>query len=285
MATLEFEDHIMICLDHLDIENVSVTGEAIVNAGSNSTIVNAPNWLQDTCENILFPDFDFEFNCVNAAVFFNDKSSGPIAGRSWNFGDMGSVQNTSGSINPIHLFEGPGPFQVSLTLSDGASTVSFTKSVDLNSSVLPENRVELSNGKLISFLPANKYQWVLDGELLNDTNLRSIGLSAGLGMYSVLTFDEDCNRQSSPFLVTGLRDEENRDLVQVYPNPANEKLYVAGENIQRLRLINQLGQDMISEFISVRDAKSLDVSKLPEGIYILLIQSGNEIISRRVIIR
>lgn len=285
LATLEFEDHIMICLDHLDIENVSVTGEAIVNAGSNSTIVNAPNWLQDTCENILFPDFDFEFNCVNAAVFFNDKSSGPIAGRSWNFGDMGSVQNTSGSINPIHLFEGPGPFQVSLTLSDGASTVSFTKSVDLNSSVLPENRVELSNGKLISFLPANKYQWVLDGELLNDTNLRSIGLSAGLGMYSVLTFDEDCNRQSSPFLVTGLRDEENRDLVQVYPNPANEKLYVAGENIQRLRLINQLGQDMISEFISVRDAKSLDVSKLPEGIYILLIQSGNEIISRRVIIR
>ncbi|MGB4974066.1 MAG: S8 family serine peptidase, partial [Cyclobacteriaceae bacterium] len=285
LATLEFEDHVKICLDHLDIENISITGETILNAGENSTVVNSPNWLQDACDNILFPDFDFEFNCENAAVFFVDNSLGPITGRSWNFGNAGSTQNTSSLVNPIHLFEGSGQFQVSLEVSDGENTVSFTKSLDLNSSVLPENKIELSNGKLISFLPANKYQWVLDGELLEETNLRSIDLSSELGVYSVLTFDENCNRQSSPFLVTELTEDKNRNLIQLYPNPVEGKLFVAGKNIQKLRLMNQLGQDMPVEFVFALDEWSLDVTKLPKGAYIMLVHSGNEVISRRIVIR
>ncbi|MCB0493753.1 MAG: S8 family serine peptidase [Cyclobacteriaceae bacterium] len=285
LATLEFTDHVKICLDHLDIENISITGEAILNAGMNSTVINSLNWLQDTCDNILFPDFDFEYNCENAAVIFTDKSSGPITARNWDFGDAQSTQNISSSVNPIHLFEGPGQFQVSLAVTDGTSTVFYTRPVDLNPSELSENKIELSNGKLISFLPANKYQWVLDGELLEDTNLRSIGLSTGLGVYSVLTFDGNCNRQSIPFLVTGLKEEENQNSVQVYPNPSNDKLYVKGENVKRLRLVNQLGQDMPSEFVFDQDEWSLDVSNFPEGIYLLLVQSGNKMINRRVLIK
>ncbi|MEQ9413455.1 MAG: T9SS type A sorting domain-containing protein, partial [Cyclobacteriaceae bacterium] len=188
-------------------------------------------------------------------------------------------------INPIHLFEGAGQFQVSLGVTDGTSTVSYAKSVDLNPSVLAENKIELNNGKLISFLPANKYQWVLDGELLEDTNLRSIGLSTGLGVYSVLTFDDNCNRQSIPFLVTGLNDEENQNSVQVYPNPTNDKLYVKGENIDKLRLVNQLGQDIPTAFEFGQGEWSLDVTRIPKGIYILQVQSGIEMINQRVVIR
>lgn len=285
LATLEFENHIKICLDHLDIENVSVIGEATLNAGVNSTVVNSPNWLQDACDNVLFPDFDFEYNCENAAVFFTDNSSGPVTERSWDFGDEGSTQNSSSLLNPIHLFEGSGQFQVSLGVSDGENMVTFVKSLDLNSSVLPENKIELSNGKLISFLPANKYQWVLDGELLEETNLRSIDLSTGLGVYSVLTFDDNCNRQSSPFLVTGIIEKESQSAIQVYPNPTENKFYVAGEDIQKLRLLNQFGQDMSVEFVFSDGEWSTNVSKLPKGIYIVLAHSGTEITSRRIVIR
>jgi len=285
LATLEFENHVKICLDHLVIENVSITGEAILNAGTNSTVTNSPNWLQDSCENILFPDFDFEFNCENAAVFFTDKSSGPVSGYSWNFGDSGSAQNTSNSVNPIHLFEGTGQFQVSLEVSDGANAVSYTKSLELIPSVLVENKIELSNGKLISFLPANKYQWVLDGELLEDTNLRSIPLSAGLGVYSVLTFDEVCNRQSNPFLVTGLDNEEELNSVQIYPNPAEIQLYVEGDGIQSLKLVSQIGQDMEVKFIETQKGWSLNVSSLPKGFYIIRIQSSAGMTRQRVIVR
>lgn len=285
LATLDFELHNKVCFDHLDIENIAVTGQATLNAGVNSTVINAPNWLQDSCENILFPDFDFEFNCENAAVFFTDKSSGPVSGYSWDFGDPGSAQNTSSSVNPIHLFEGTGQFQVSLGVSDGTNTVSYTKSLELIPSVLVENDIELSNGKLISFLPANKYQWVLDGELLEDTNLRSIPLSTGFGVYSVLTFDDNCNRQSNSFLVTGLDNEEELNSIQIYPNPTESQLYVEGDGIQSLKLINQVGQDMLMKFIETQDGWSLNVSSLPKGFYIIMVQSNTGMARQRVIVR
>ncbi|MEP2669010.1 MAG: S8 family serine peptidase [Cyclobacteriaceae bacterium] len=285
LATLDFEEHIKICMDHLDVENVSVTGQATLNAGINSTLTNSPNWKQDTCDNILFPDFDFEFNCENAAVFFTDKSSGPVSGYNWDFGDITSVQNTSSLVNPIHLFEGTGQFQVSLEVSDGSNSVSYAKTLELNPSVLVENNIELSNGKLISFLPANKYQWVLDGELLEDTNLRSIPLSTGFGVYSVLTFDDNCNRQSTPFLVTGLTDEKDINSIQIHPNPAESQLYVKGEGIQSLRIVNQVGLNMIVEFEETQEGWSLNVSPLPKGLYIILVQSSFGVTRHRVVVR
>lgn len=285
LATLEFEDHNKICLDNLDIENISISGQATLNAGTNSTVINSPNWAQDSCDNILFPNFDFEYNCENAAVFFHDKSSGPIASWIWDFGDAGSAQNTSNAMNPIHLFEGVGQHQISLGVSDGVNSVSFTKLLSLNSTVLSENKIELSNGRLISFLPANKYQWVLNGELLKDTNHRSIDPSTGLGLYVVLTFDDNCNRQSDPFLITGTIDEENQNSIHVYPNPAESRLFIVGDDIQRLRLVNQMGQEVPIKAIEADDQFSLDVSGFSKGIYILQVLSGDHLSYHRVVIR
>ncbi|MEQ8425378.1 MAG: PKD domain-containing protein, partial [Cyclobacteriaceae bacterium] len=242
LATLDFEIHQKICLDNLDIENVTVTGQATLNAGSNSNLINSPNWFQDDCANILFPDFDIEFNCENAAVFFIDKSSGPVTNRNWDFGDEGSLSNESTLTNPVHLFSVGNQFTVTLTVSNGTATESFSKPVELNSTLLLENKVELSNGKLISFLPANKYQWVLNGELLDDTNLRSIDFSGSEGLYAVLTFDDNCNRQSETFLVTGLEESFGQQSIQVYPNPTQGEVFVIGDEINDVQVVNSVGQ-------------------------------------------
>ena len=285
MATLEFQKHKKICLDNLDIVNVQVTGEATLNAGANSTVVNSPNWWQDACSNILFPDFDFEYNCENAAVFFIDKSSGPVSSWQWDFGDVGTAQNTSSATNPIHLFEGPGPFQISLTVSNGTGPVGYTKALALGPTELLENKVELENGKLISFLPANSYQWVLDGELLENTNKRSIGLSAGLGVYSVLTFDGDCNRQSKPFLVTGGLAEPGQRPIEVYPNPAERDLFVAGEDIKKIRLLDQVGREIAISPTETNDGFRLPTSGLSKGVYFLQVHYGQRVSYHRVVVR
>lgn len=284
-AILEFEGHNKICLDNLDIKSISVTGRSVLNAGINSTVINSPHWVQDSCNHILFPDFDYEYNCENAAVFLIDKSSGPITSRNWNFGDVGSAQNTSTAVNPVHAFMESDQFQVSLEVTDGINSVSFARPLNLGPTILLENKIELSNGRLISFLPANRYQWVLDGELLGGANKRSIDLSNGLGVYTVLTFDDNCNRQSDAFLVTGTIEEINQKAIQVYPNPAEKRLFVTGDGIQKIRLVNLMDQEVPINPLDVDGEFRLDISDIPRGIYILQVLSGNHMYYHRIVIR
>ena len=121
--------------------------------------------------------------------------------------------------------------------------------------------------------------------MLEDTNLRSIPLSTGFGVYSVLTFDDNCNRQSTPFLVTGLTDEKDINSIQIHPNPAESQLYVKGEGIQSLRIVNQVGLNMIVEFEETQEGWSLNVSPLPKGLYIILVQSSFGVTRHRVVVR
>jgi len=289
IGSLNFENHKKICLDHLVVTNVSVLGMSVVNAGPNSILTNSPNWLKDSCDNILFPDFEVQYSCEHAAVFFIDKSSGPIAGRLWNFGDPGSAQNESELVSPVHLFETGGQHVVQLEISDGVKSESFDLTIELEGTSLAENSIELSNGRLISFLPADKYQWVLDGKLLDNTNLRSIDFSNGLGLYAVLTFDETCNRQSKTFLVTAAKDEVEKEIGSnvIYPNPANSEIFIRSGSlvVRNIGLMNNLGQQKEVNSTLIEGGWRIDVSKLPAGIYILQLQTESTTIQYRIVIQ
>lgn len=286
LATLNFELNQKICLDHLTINNVEVTGESTVSAGLNSTVTNSPGWIADDCSNILFADFEVAFNCENASVYFTDKSSGPISSRTWNFGDDASQVNESQEANPIHFFEGPGQYDVTLTVSNGTSNDSYQKTIELLPSVLAENRIEFNNGKLISFQPAEGYQWVLDGKILDGVDTRSIDFSNGFGEYSVLTFDELCNRRSEPFLVTGLNGDFADSGLYLYPNPATTQLSILfGKPVTGIKITDQLGRSLFPAWTKTSDGAEIDISEFPGGIYILHVQSESRIIYRRVVFR
>ncbi|MCB0487854.1 MAG: S8 family serine peptidase [Cyclobacteriaceae bacterium] len=286
LAIINFELNQKICLDHLTIDNVEVTGESTISAGLNSTLTNSPGWVEDDCSNILFADFEVSFNCENASVYFTDKSSGPISSRTWNFGDDASQTNESKEINPIHFFEGPGQFAVTLTISDGTSSDSYLRTISLLPSVLIENRIELNNGKLISFQPAEAYQWVLDGKVLEGADTRSIDFINGFGEYAVLTFDEVCNRRSEPFLVTGFGEDSQTGGLYVYPNPAVDHLNVlSGSALDNIKITDQIGRELFPLWNKTDDGAEIDISEFPRGIYILHVQSESQIFYRRVVFR
>lgn len=287
VATLDVERNQKICLDNLDIENVVVSGEAVVSAGLNSNIINSAGWIEAACQDILFADFDVQFTCEKAAVFFIDKSSGPISERSWNFGDEGSGNNESDKVNPIHYYESLGSYVVSLQVSEGAVIDTFSKEISLTENLLEDNKVELSNGKLISFLPAEKYQWILDNKLLENTNLRSIDFSNGVGEYAVLTFDEVCNKRSSVFLVTGFGDENRTNEIIIYPNPTSDKITIqnSGKTLLGFRMLSNLGQPLSVDSAAIDNGWQIDGSEIPKGIYILQLQYQSETTYNRIIVR
>ncbi|GAB4294172.1 MAG: hypothetical protein Kow0068_19060 [Marinilabiliales bacterium] len=69
--------------------------------------------------------------------------------------------------------------------------------------------------------------------------------------------------------------------LSVYPNPANDKLFIDGANPETVSIFNVLGKELIKtdNFIG-----SIDISNLHEGIYILKIKIDNITESRKFII-
>jgi hypothetical protein len=62
---------------------------------------------------------------------------------------------------------------------------------------------------------------------------------------------------------TGIKPISNNFQVTVYPNPATNKIYIAGKNIREIKLFDVLGEQVIST-----KEKEVDVSSLNAGVYL-----------------
>ena len=64
--------------------------------------------------------------------------------------------------------------------------------------------------------------------------------------------------------------------VEIYPNPANETLTLTAENIKEIVVSNLLGEVVQSLKFKVQSSSAtIDISKLPQGIYLLRFQTNN----------
>ncbi len=111
------------------VHNYTSTGTYVVRLAIADTITGCLDTAYDTVK-ISIPNADFTaspvFGCGPLAVNFTDLSSGttPIVGWNWNFGDG----NTSNQQNPIHTYQNPGLYDVTLFATDSnGCTVSKTE--------------------------------------------------------------------------------------------------------------------------------------------------------------
>lgn len=75
-------------------------------------------------------------------------------------------------------------------------------------------------------------------------------------------------------------EENETEKVSVYPNPANDKLFVNAENIQHIDLYNVTGQLVLST-----TEAEINVSELESGMYFVRVKHGEKTYTERVIIR
>jgi gliding motility-associated-like protein len=94
-------------------------------------IANSNNGCTDTLAQsfVVFPssvaDFTVSNVCDGDTVFFTNNSTGNISIYAWSFGDG----NTSTDIQPAHLYNTPGTYQVQLITDNGNCADTITKSV------------------------------------------------------------------------------------------------------------------------------------------------------------
>ena len=120
-------------------------------------------------------------------------------------------------------------------------------------------------------------QWYNDETLITDTPSSNITPNLLLGgAYSVIVSSENCELQSSPYLITAMEEIISSDIIEIYPNPAIDYIEV--------RLEDLIGQEVnitisdINGKVYLREETAslteiIELKDIPQGIYILLVES------------
>ena len=133
--------------EKLEIENIYITWETGNAQANNKSCPTSAGNSQCSFPGIAFvvntplvANFDFETNCENLSVSFeNLTTGGEVAGYNftWNFGDG----NTSTQVNPTHTYTTAGTYTVTLTARDGLFERTITKQVEVNNPISLEGVV------------------------------------------------------------------------------------------------------------------------------------------------
>ena len=76
-------------------------------------------------------------------------------------------------------------------------------------------------------------------------------------------------------------DETETSNIIVYPNPANSKIFVEGENIGTVEVYNSLGQKVAT--VDGSENTTVDVASFENGIYLVRVITGDDIITTKKI--
>lgn len=286
IANIKFDDRIKICFDFLDIENVRITGEAVVNAGTQSILnLTTLNWEKDACENVLFPDFSYDVNCAGSLITFQDLSQGLVQTREWSASEGVDIVQTNENGNSTMIIVEPGSYEITLTISNATSSRQLTTTVEVGVNDLPENTVIINGSNLFSTIAASSYQWYRDFEIITGATTRSYPFNGEPGLYFVLTENENCNRISTEALISSVGDIiSNGETALFWPNPATDLVNVDIGLIKSYRILSITGGVVIDEIQPT--TATIDVRNLNKGIYILEIKTKtNNLITQKLLIK
>lgn len=78
---------------------------------------------------------------------------------------------------------------------------------------------------------------------------------------------------------TSINNPANKPIISVYPNPADDVVFVSSDNVKKIDVYNTSSQLMFS----VTNTSVLDISGLAKGMYILQIETGNQVYKTKVL--
>lgn len=277
-STILINQRIKLCFDWLNVNNVRVQGAAVVNAGQNSVLTNATDWLREKCDDVLFPDFEFRNNCLGGLTEFTDKSQGLITNRTWSFGSVGATVFDADNQKPKVIFSDVGNRVVTITISNGNSSRTYSQNIAIRPNNVNTPSIIVSGNLLASNATSNAYQWYNATTPITNAIGRTFPFNGNPGVYFVLLSDGDCNRISSPTVITSA--EETQEQFSVFPNPTSGNVAFSSEP-SRIDVYDLLGSIQLS---ITNPANGVNLTNLSDGNYVLKAQlSSGEIFYKRVV--
>ncbi len=239
----------------------------------------------------LTADFEHSGDCVSDPITFTDQSIGNLVSWAWDFGPNASPATATGQgPHTVNFTSTSNLVSLLVTDSDGG-TDSFSNTVVLDTT--PTGNISFTNPSPGTYNfdaqspNANNYSWTF-GDGNSSTQANPSHTYSSNGNYTVtVVISNPCGSKAITETVNvsnlSLEDEEAMPL-RFYPNPTLGVLNLeSGDYDLTYSLVNALGESVSSGSLSSRSKSSLNLSSLPNGIYILEVMNENEVYRFEVI--
>lgn len=225
--------------------------------------------------------------CANSCIDFNDISTNfPIA---WEWSFEGAVTPFSTAENPTGIcYPESGTYDVQLISisATGSDTLLLTDYITVYP--LPDAPVLTLSGTTLS-APAGyaAYTWYADGVIMPGETGNSITVTAE-GNYTVEVINEFGCSSSANYVYTIEQGIENAaaEELKIYPNPANEFIYLntANSGFENLVLYNTQGIRVAQYMGGMEQSQTINVNHLPAGTYLAVVTKNGSIITGNITI-
>ena len=237
--------------------------------------------------------------CKGSAVHFTDESQGAT---SWSWTFEAGLPSSSAYQHPTVIYKIPGTYNVELTTSNGSASETETKEdyIDVVEEPTPviKGPSAICKEEMADYATTENagstYKWtVMGGEITaGDSTTHQITVLWGAPGNGTIDLVEKasgtCEGTAETFEVTiddcvGFEDIGTVNL-KIYPNPAKDQITIQSERmIISLRIVDVTGREVLSEKTLSKSFK-LNTSTLKPGIYLLLIETEETTVNKRIVI-
>lgn len=178
---------------------------------------------------------------------------------------------------------------ISVSVEDGEIVLTSTGElfglnvfVNENYSVLGEPEIFVEGALFAKNISETNYAFGLATAYSPENNVDIIKIPYSTTQEQVVTFDMIVNTELKSVtvgLTTGIVTINEQSVI-IYPNPANSVLYLKGVENVNVTIFDISGREVLNQ-LNVN--KQVDISTLPNGIYTVKIENGNENITRKLI--
>ena len=227
--------------------------------------------------------------CEGETITFMDNSIGNNLNYTWNFGNA-ATPNSFKESGPIEVtFTEKGIYTITLTVYNNAGASSISQIIEVQPPAEPAFIFEI-NGLQVNFINssegADHYYWDF-GDGNNSTEYNPVHSFSSPGNYHVSLIAQNIcgefiSEKELNILLINSFDQENKNTIKLFPNPADEEVFIANlkqKNVIKILLKNMTGQVINRKIIRQSENIELipfEVATIGEGIYFLEIIAENE---------
>ena len=215
---------------------------------------------------IITPSGDIT-TCASDSVLFTAN-----AGMGYTYQWQRNGNDINGAVQQEYAARESGRYKVVVTDTNGCSSTSAEENVIIYSLPQPDIRV---NGASLETDNFATYQWYRDGQAISGATGQT-HVPAGDGGYSVLVTDNNgCEGISSVYSYrVGVGIVEKDYHITVYPNPADDRVYIASSVPVHVSVLGVDGRVVLME----ANTRSINISGLANGLYTLRITDAEGIL-------